>query len=92
MRSDGTMVSRTILAFTAAALALYPARAAAQETGHKPFIHHNPGRCALAATMIDGLNRHDRRDTTVFNPARDTLFSATRESLRECERVSGASP
>ena len=87
MRSD--MVTRTILAFAAAALAWSPAGAAAQETGHKPFEHHNPGRCVLAATMIDRLNRHDWRDTTIFSPARDTLFTATRESLRECERVYG---
>ncbi len=93
MRSDGTMISRMILAFAAAALAWHPVRAAAQETGHNPFAHYNPGRCAVAATWIDMLNRYDRRDTTVYSPARDTLFTATRESLRECERVyAGSTP
>ncbi|HEY8469850.1 MAG TPA: hypothetical protein VIL18_09415 [Longimicrobiales bacterium] len=89
MRCDGTRVSRAAVALAAIALAWHPATAAAQAPAAQPFAGYNPGRCAVAAGMIDGINRHDRRDTTMFTPARDTLFTATVESLRECERAYG---
>jgi hypothetical protein len=82
-----------VAVLAAIALAWRPDTAAAQAPAAQPFAGYNPGRCAVAARMIDGINRHDRRDTTIYTPRRDTLFTATVESLRECERsYGGAAP
>ena len=89
MRCDGKRLPRRVAALIAIALAGHPAPAATQSPAGQPFAGYNPGRCAVAAPMIDAINRHDRRDTTMFTPARDTLFTATVESLRECERAYG---
>jgi len=92
MRCDGRIVrARRLLlpALTLPVALLLPARAAAQPPEGRRFVGYTPSRCAIAAQMIDGINRHDRRDTTVYTPARDTLFTATVESLRECERAYG---
>ncbi|HEX7089517.1 MAG TPA: hypothetical protein VF192_05235 [Longimicrobiales bacterium] len=89
MRCDGTRVSRATVVLAAITLAWHPDTAAAQAPAAQPFAGYNPGRCAVAARMIDAINRHDRRDTTIYTPRRDTLFTATVESLRECERSYG---
>jgi len=87
MRSENVVLARTTLALAWIALAGLPATAAAQST--QEFAEYNPGRCVIASRLIDGVNRHDYRDTTMFNPARDTLFTATTEQVRECEAAYG---
>jgi hypothetical protein len=85
------VLARTTLALAWIALAGLPAAAAGQSRATQEFAEYDPGRCVVAARVIDGVNRHDYRDTTVFNPARDTLFTATTERVRECEAAYGGS-
>lgn len=59
---------------------------AAQEFGSGNF---DPGRCVIAAQVLDGVNRHDRRDTSRYSPARDTLFTATTRSVQQCAAAYG---
>lgn len=77
------------IALAGVALAALPRLAAAQQQAERTFAGYNPGRCAVAARMIDGLNRHDRRDTTRYTPQRDTLFTATTRSVQQCEASYG---
>ena len=82
----------TLAAVAAAGLALagLPRHAAAQQQPAEPtFAGYNPGRCVVAARVIDGVNSHDRRDTSRYTPARDTLFTATTRSVRTCEASFG---
>lgn len=86
--------SRTTLAVLLAtgAIACAAATAAAQTPAESPmanrdFAGYIPGRCAVAARLIDDVNRHDYRDTVAYHPASDTLFTATVASLRDCEKA-----
>lgn len=79
-------IALTLLA-SGLALAAVPGTAAAQQD--RSFDSHNPGRCVVASRIIDGINRHDRRDTTRFTPERDTLFSATTADLESCSSAFG---
>lgn len=69
-----------------------PGPAAAQVHGPDRFPGYDPGRCAVATRMIDAVNRHDFRDTTIHSATRDTLFSATVESILACQEVFSPAP
>ena len=88
MRSRIHTLPLAAFAFAGLALAALPSHAAAQQD-QRQFSGYIPGRCAVASRVIDGINRHDRRDTTRFTPERDTLFSATTASIRTCEAAYG---
>ena len=88
MRSRIHTLPLAAFALAGLALAALPGHATAQQE-QRQFSGYIPGRCAVASRVIDGINRHDRRDTTRFTPERDTLFSATTASLRTCEAAYG---
>jgi cytochrome oxidase Cu insertion factor (SCO1/SenC/PrrC family) len=89
MRSRTATLALAGVALAGLALAGRPRLAAAQQSAERTFPGYNPGRCAVAARVIDGLNRHDRRDTTRYTPQRDTLFTATTRSVQQCEASFG---
>jgi hypothetical protein len=55
----------------------------------KPFTGFNPGRCAVAARVIDGLVRRPAPDTAVYAPGTDTLFTVTKDSIEACQATFG---
>lgn len=57
-----------------------------QQGGFSRFDSYNPSRCVVATRFIDGINRHDRPDTTRFTTGRDTLTAETIASIKECEQ------
>lgn len=94
MRYKTTTFPLVSLALAGLALAGLPRQATAQPDQAPPaparqFDGYDPMRCTVAARVIDGINRHDRRDTTRFTPERDTLFAATTASVRACETSFG---
>jgi hypothetical protein len=86
MRFKNYLSSPHLLALAALVLA-GPDMAAAQVHGPERFPDYNPDRCVMAVRMIDAVNRHDVRDTAMHSAAADTLFAATVESIRACQRV-----
>src|SRR5688500_1285366 len=60
--------------------------AAAQQ---RPFTDFNPGRCAVAARIIDDMLRRPDPDTGVYSPGTDTLLTLAKDSVQQCRSTFG---
>ena len=92
MRSESTSPSRIVavasLAIVAAAVVFAPA-ASAQQPARASFAGFIPGRCVIAAGIIDGLVTRGTPDTGVSQPGTDTLATITADSIRMCQASFG---
>lgn len=84
-----TILATVVATILVSSLASPEALAQTSATEDREFVGYDPGRCVAATRMIDGLNRHDYRDSTVFDPARDSLFTATVERIKACDEAYG---
>lgn len=88
MRSE-TPSPNGFLAVAALAVAALSSTAAAQQPARAPFAGFDPGRCVIAARIVDDLVTRGTPDTAVYRPGTDTLATITSDSIRLCQSSFG---